>query len=182
MRCLVVAAITCLAPPSIVSAQATPAIDSGVRVRITEVVPRGTSRRGTVVARSRDTVVMRLDPEGETVSISLAQISGIDVSRGVRRHPIAGIGVGFLAGAATGALAGALSCGGSCRTGSDGNFTGLYALIGAGIGGAAGIAVGGMIGATRKTERWERLPASQWSLSARPHELGGLVVAVSRRF
>lgn len=184
-RLIVFGTVALLMTPSVAWAQEPPAVVPGARVRITESGTGGRGLlRGTVVTMSADTVVLRFDRGGEAVPISLARVSRIEVSRGSKRHTAAGLGLGFLAGAGTGALVGALTCESSstCTGGSDGSLTGIHALLWGGVGAAVGTLVGGVIGASHKTERWERVSSSHWGLTIGPGRQGGFALAVSLRF
>jgi len=135
----------------------------GSRIRITE---RGTGksevRSGTVVTTGADKVMLKIDPYGETVPYSTAEISRVEVSQGRKGHTVVGLGIGFLAGATIGAVYGV----NEAPKGSDSLDITLNSLAWAGIGGGIGMVVGGVAGAIYKTERWEDAPIKNLSISA----------------
>ena len=175
--------IALLLSPTVAWSQEPSAIVPGSRIRITQL-EAGKSRRrsGTVVTAAADTVVLRPDGLGATATVSLAKISGLEVSRGRKRHMAVGVGVGFLAGVGTGALVGALACKdqNDCLSGSD-DMGPVVVALGAGIGGVVGMLVGGGIGAHR-TDMWETVPSSGWHVSTLPTGLGRFALALSVPF
>ena len=172
--------IALLLSPTVAWSQEPSAIVPGSRIRITQL-EAGKSRRrsGTVVTAAADTVVLRPDGLGATATVSLAKISGLEVSRGRKGHIPVGVGVGFLAGVGTGALVGALACNG-CLNGRD-ELGALVPALGAGIGGVVGMLVGAGIGAHR-TDLWETVPSSGWHVSTLPTGPGRFAFALSVRF
>ena len=174
--------IALLLSPTVAWSQEPSAIVPGSRIRITQL-EAGKSRRrsGTVVTAAADTVVLRPDGLGVTATVSLARISGLEVSRGRKRHIAVGVGVGFLAGVGTGALVGALACKNhGCLNGSD-ELGALVVALGAGIGGVVGMLVGGGIGAHR-TDMWEAVPSSRWHVSTLRTGPGRFAFALSVPF
>jgi hypothetical protein len=182
MRCLTFLGVLALLQTFDVAwAQGPSGVASGTRVRITEFESgKRKPHAGTVVTAGRDEVVLRLDGSEEIMPFAVTRIARFDVSRGMKGHTGAGIGLGLLAGASAGALVGVNQCG-TCGGGeSDGLAKALNALIWSGIGGGAGMLVGGIIGARHKTERWEEVPSSRWRLTAGPRR-GGFGLVLSRR-
>jgi hypothetical protein len=154
------AVVLLLSPPTAWSHEP-PAIARGSRIRITEL--GGVPRAGTVVAIGADTVVLKLDSNGDTVTFSLAKLSRLEVSRGRKGHAAAGAGLGFLIGAGTGAMLG-LNCeNDGCLSGSD-----EPVAAAAGIGGIVAGVVGGVVGASQKTEKWEEVPLDASTSASRP--------------
>jgi hypothetical protein len=128
----------------------------------------------------RDEVVLRLDGSEATMPIAVSRIARFEVSRGMKGHTGAGIGLGLLAGAGVGALVGVAECG-TCGGGEGvGLSKALNALAWGGIGGGAGMLIGGIIGARHKTERWDEVPSSRWRLTAGPRR-GGFGLVLSRQ-
>jgi len=172
--------IALLLSPIAAWSQEPPPLAPGSRIRITErEAGKSRQRSGTVVTATADTVILRPDGLGPTATYSLAKISGLEVSRGRKRHVAAGVGLGFLAGAGAGALVGAIGCNG-CLNGRD-ELGALAVVLGAGIGGVAGMLVGGGIGAHR-TDTWEAVPSSRWQVSTLPTGAGGFAFALSLKF
>jgi hypothetical protein len=175
LRLICLGMIAILLSPLSAWSQDPPEVVPGSRIRITDLgADRSSRRSGRVLTAGADTVVLSLDTGGEAVPFPLAGISQVEVSRGERRHVGAGIGLGLLIGAGAGALLVASDCEDSY--GACGPFT----LIGGAIGGGAGMVVGGVIGALRRTERWEVVPPSRWHVSARPSR-GGSTFVLSLR-
>lgn len=152
----------------------------GARVRITGFESDRSARRaGTVVTAGGDTVVLRLDPGGETMPFAMAGITRVELSRGLKGHTGAGIGLGLLAGFGVGAVVGYTSCG-TCGGGEDDQISKLLgALAWGGIIGGGGMLVGGLVGAHHKTERWDTVPSNRWRFSVGPRR-EGFALALSR--
>lgn len=153
------------------SAQEPTVLVPGARVRITESGERAV-QRGTIVTAGADTISLKGDRSDETIALSRAGITRVEVSRGLHGHTGAGIGLGFLVGFSAGALIGYNTCG-TCGGGEDEQISrGLEALAWGGILGATGMLVGGLIGAHHKTDQWEEVPPSRWQLTAVPDPRG----------
>ena len=154
------------------------AFEPGARVRITEGgIGNGAVHVGTVVARTPDTVTLKLDRTGETFRISRTAVETVELSRGRKAHVGAGIGYGFLIGAGAGALTGVGLCTRSCERELS---KGAAAILLGGLGAGVGLVVGGLIGAI-KTEQWDSPSPGRWSFTAGPAR-GGFAVALSARF
>ena len=163
---------------SAASAQEPPALVPGARARVTESGERST-RRGTVVTAAADTVTLKLDSGGETIALSRAAITRVEISQGLHGHTAAGIGIGLLAGFGVGAVYGYNHCG-TCGGGEDDATTRMLdALAWGGILGGAGMLVGGVIGAHHKTDRWEEVPPARWRLGVATIRTG-VAIAFSR--
>jgi len=152
------------------------AFEPGARVRITEGgIGNGAVHVGTVVAKTPDTVTLKLDRTGETFRISRTAVETVELSRGRKAHVGAGIGYGFLIGAGAGALTGVGSCTRNCSLGK-----GAAAVLVGGLGAGVGMVLGGLIG-TIKTDQWDSPSPGRWSFTAGPAR-GGFAVAFSTRF
>ena len=178
MRCLTFLGVFALLQTFVVAwAQAPLGVAPGDRVRITEFESgKSKPHAGTVVSAGRDEFVLKLDGSEETMPFALTRIARVELSRGMKGHTRAGIGLGLLAGASAGALVGSNQCG-TCG-GEEGK--GLDVLFWGGIGGGTGMLIGGIIGARHKTERWEEVPSSRWRLTAGPRR-GGFGLVMPRR-
>lgn len=173
--------IALLLSPVVASSQAPPALVPGSRVRITE---KGSKpRAGAVVTADADTVVLKVDSAGKTATFSVARISELEVSRGIKGHAGNGVLLGLVVGAGAGALVGSLACGGSssCYSGSD-DMQGPITLAAAGLGAVVGMVTGAVIGSNHKSESWEAVPSSNWHLGTVPTSPGRLALGWSVHF
>lgn len=115
----------------------------------------GRKQAGTVVEMRGDTLLFTADGQSTPALVPTESLTGLEVSRGMHSHVLAGAGLGFLAGALVGGVIGYASL----HEGppySDGDYGGVGAVSGAAIGGGVGIGVGAIVG-SRRTERWETL-------------------------
>lgn len=130
------------------------ALAPGARVRITQAGQQ--PRVATVVAHTRDTLLVRWPDLTNTVAVPVAEISRLDVSTGRHRNLVKGMVLGTVGGAAVGALVGALAyqpCTGNCldlfdREGS--------ALLGGALLGTLGFVVGTLAGLPSH-DTWQRV-------------------------
>jgi hypothetical protein len=150
----------------------------GARLRIT-TRDGEKPRIATLVARTADTLQLRMAGSANTVAMPLADISRLDVSTGQHRNVYKGMILGVLAGGGGGALLGAASyqpCTSQCLF-APAN-AGASAVIGGVAGGALGLVVGSLIGAVR-VDDWKRVvpDARRVAVSVRPGARGvGLAV------
>jgi hypothetical protein len=125
----------------------------GSRVRVSAA--DGRRLTGRVEQLTADTLVLL--PEGQTaVSIPIASLNRVDVSRGARSR---GQSAWRYAkwGAVIGATSGAISLGLQHDQVGDGSSVGSAVALGAWSGMLFGGLVGAAIGASRSGERWERV-------------------------
>jgi hypothetical protein len=136
------------------TAQATPAIDVGARIRV------WTPEMGNVTGRARastaDTLVLQPDGGTTTVSIPLTTFVRIEINRGSQsrmnsawRHAKWG--------ALIGAVPGAISLGLQHEQVGGGSSAAKAALLGAWSGGLFGALIGGVVGAVNPGQDWERV-------------------------
>jgi hypothetical protein len=186
----VAAALAVLLLSATASAQDTtragPALEPDTRIRMT-VASSLRPVTGVVVAHRGDTLIVRTDADGRTMTVPLAQVIRLDVSRGAttntRRGAVVGLGSGALVGLVLGAVTYKKP---DC---SDVPFCldfgpGPDMLVGASLGGVAGAFVGAVIGSAR-TEIWE--PAEgildeRTRLGIAPAPRGGVAFTMSRAF
>jgi hypothetical protein len=140
-----------LFPLARLKAQDAPALEPGVRVRVS-TAPR-TSRAnwtvGTVIAVTGDRLAIRTQQHsGSTIDIARSSVTQLEVSRGQHSRALTGLGLGFLIGAGVGAVIGV---GGEDLAPTDGK------LIGAGLGAVGGALVGLVVGSSSTSERWQKI-------------------------
>jgi hypothetical protein len=187
-RSLVGAALlaAALVPGSATAQDASPAgaasaVAPGARVRVTS--PGGEPRVGTLVALTPDTLVARW-AAGDSGAVALAQVTGLEVSRGLRARPWQGAGYGLLTGAGIGGVIGLVSyrgCGGRDNCIESGN-AGTNAAAAALVIGAAGALVGGVVGALSRSEAWQPVAAGRRVRLAAPPAGRGVVAGAALAF
>ena len=135
-------------------AQAPPAIGVGARIRVW--TPDMRKVTGRVEASTADLLVVQ--PDGTTASVSLpvASLSRIDISRGLpsRAHSA---WTRARWGALIGAVPGAISLGLQHEQVGGGSSAARAAALGAWSGGLFGGLIGAVVGAARPGEDWERV-------------------------
>lgn len=117
--------------------------------------------RGALVRWENERLLLREDARGETLAVSLARVTRLEVSRGLHGHAAAGAAIGLVTGVAIGVpigLAGfedqkddLLSIGSS----------GQWALGFGAAFGVLGAVVGSLVGSAHKSEQWELIPTEQ---------------------
>lgn len=150
---LVQVAMCCLLPVQL-AAQTTPAVNVGARIHVwTSEMSKVTGR---VEAMTSDTLVFRADTQTASVSIPLAALLRLDVSRGfLSRKASAWTRAKW--GAAIGAGSGAISLGLQHNQVQGGVGPAHAAALGAWSGGLFGGSIGALVGARRPMEKWERV-------------------------
>ena len=128
--------------------------EPGTRVRITAPGVVAGAFEGTIIARRADSVEIA-SPQRRPMTVALARITSMEISRGASRSD--GAVRGVMWGGSIGLLLGlvtlpALECNRSPCTVSDDTKAG-YVLLN----GIAGVGWGAIIGAIASRERWERL-------------------------
>ena len=150
---LIFVVMICLLPVQL-SAQAIAAIDVGARIRVWTSDMRKVT--GRVEALTSDTLV--LEPDGKTAAVSMpvATLIGIEISRGlVSRKKSAWKGAKW--GAAIGAVPGAISLGLQHEEVGGGSSVAKASALGAWSGGLFGGLIGAVVGAVHQGENWERV-------------------------
>ncbi len=173
-----------VAPLHSVRAQTTGPLAPGDRIRV--VARRALNpplREGTVLAVGADSLVLRLQPRGDSVVMQMAQVTSLEVSRGWRSNTRKGLTIGAVSGVVLGAVAGAATykpCVSQCYI----DFgAGPSVAGGALLGGLVGLAMGSVIGSLRQSEQWARVPLrTAGHLSAVPDSRGGATVSFAMRF
>jgi len=156
--------------------QTAPALKLGDRVRV--LVPTTEEPYlGTIQALGSDTLLLAIEGDRDPLVLSLADMTSLELSRGVKSRWATGaaLGAGTL-----GLIGFAVDCttsdeesmvwGGGC---GDGKYTLIL--------GAAGAVIGGLIGSTVKVERWEEIPLDVLRIEASAVSPDGVSVSVSLR-
>lgn len=126
---------------------------AGTRVRVTSPLLSTEPKVAIVLARLPDTLAIREEGTRDSVAVPFAAITELEVFDGAHTRVLKGMGIGFLAGAATGALMGAASyrdcagCDFDLGRGGD-------AFLGGVAGAVVGPLIGGVAGAIWRTEGW----------------------------
>jgi len=150
---LTLIAIVCLLPVQL-PAQAPPAIDVGARIRVWTSDMRKVT--GRVEASTSDTLVLQPDRETASVSMPVATLIRIEISRGlVSRKYSAWKRAKW--GALIGAVPGAISLALQHEQVGGGSSVAKAAALGAWSGGLFGGLVGAVVGAAHPGENWERV-------------------------
>ena len=125
----------------------------GQRVRVSSVA-RLKPVTGVVLASTRDSLLVRAEPAGDTATFAVAQLSRLEVSAGSRTHRLRGAALGFGSGAVLGALVGVATYRKSdCREFCFDFGPGADAAAGAVVLGTVGTVAGLLIG-WRSSESW----------------------------
>jgi len=136
----------------------------GARVRLV-TAPSDTSQIGTITDVRQDGIGFRRDPQRDSLTIGFDHLTKLEISQGRHSHPVTGLAIGFLGGAAIGAIAGAASYHNSpCPPGGE-NFCfgpitsqGEDAALGAVLCAVGGGVIGLITGFIVHTERWHKVP------------------------
>lgn len=150
---LILIVMGCLLPVQ-VAAQATPVIDVGARIRV------WTSEMGKVTGRvealTSDTLVLQPDSKTASVSMPVARLIRIEISRGLlSRKNSAWKHAKW--GAVIGAVPGAISLGLQHEQVGGGSSFAKATALGAWSGGLFGGLIGAAVGAAHPGENWERV-------------------------
>jgi hypothetical protein len=150
---LALAVTVCLCPAQ-VSAQTIPAIDAGARVRVWTADKHTVA--GRVEARTPDALVIRPDGQTTTISLPVATLQRIDVSRGTSSRR-SSAWRSAKRGALIGAVLGASSLALQHEEVGGGTSVVEAAALGTWSGGLFGGAIGAVVGALSRHEHWERV-------------------------
>jgi hypothetical protein len=143
----------CLLPMPVV-AQAIPGIAPGGRVRVwTSDIRKMTGRLEAVTS---DSLVVQSEDTAAPVSIPVALLTRIEVSRGLMSRGESARRRG-LWGAVIGAVPGAISLGFQHEQVGGGSGVAKAAALGAWSGGLFGGLIGTLVGAVHRGEKWERV-------------------------
>lgn len=176
-------ALVLSAPISLLAQRALP-VAPGDRVRVTAPTVAKERLIGTVVKLGADTCWLEVEGRASPLTLPLAQVYKLEVSRGRKSKAGTGSIVGFIGGAVTGAAIAAASIDEKEESffspdyGDLSDELGSIAL-GAALGGVAGAGVGALIGLTIKVDRWERVPLTRMRVSIVPCRGGGRAFQIS---
>ena len=187
MRSLLWFALLLVAPFVRGAAQASSAIDTGTRVRVTAPV-LGLDRREAVVEALRlDTLVLRTEA---TIAVPRTSLTRLETYSGRRGHPWRGAGIGALGGLLIGGAIGLVACEnytvttptgvGNCLDSREGAQ--IILLAGLGIGAAGGALLGAAVGALIKTDKWVEHPLDGLRLGLVPQPDGRMGFGAAHRF
>ncbi len=162
------------------SAQEPPPIEAGSRIRVTAPSTGVDKLVGICLSTSGDSLRMQADEQASPMTISLADVTRLEVSQGRKSNTLRGLGIGFLVGAVAGGL---LATQVDVEEGLDPGPEELI-LYGAVVGGAAFGAIGAGIGALSKSERWrwKEVPLDHLRVSIVPLFDGRFALGVSVAF
>lgn len=158
MGCLIALMIPCFS-----AAQSSPESDwppkSGTRVRLTAPPLGVKSQTGTLLSATHDSLFFEQQPGSSHRSISVAQITWLQVSRGTHTSKMRDSMIGLGAGAAVGAIVGSFALkpkSGDFFYNSDTEAAKFGATLGGVIGGLLGGITGLFMGA-RQSDTWTTL-------------------------
>ncbi len=166
--------VSLLVPLAALSAQEPPPIEAGSRIRVTAPAAGADKLVGTWL--DSDGVELRVQTEEQPspLTISLADVTRLEVSNGRKSKWLIGAGIGAVGGAVLGAALGA---------NMQGDFSDSDKRIIAATGlGLAGALVGGLVGSQIKTERWEEVPLDRLRVSIVPLRDGRFALGLSVEF
>jgi hypothetical protein len=134
------------------------------RIRVTAPGTLAKSTSGTYLSLDSDSLWFRSDA-GESVSVAVGSVTGLERSVGTQGHTLEGILGGVALGAVIGGAIGSeVTEGQSKETGAD--LTAFAYFLG---GAACGLVIGAVVGGAIRTERWETLPPTSWRLGLDIH-------------
>lgn len=114
------------------------------------------------------------------MTIPIASVTGLEVSRGRRSRWARGLGVGSFAGAVVGAAYGGTNAG--TQSGEIDLPTEVAIGLGAAVVGAGGALVGLVVGALIETDDWERVPLEGLTVAIVPPVGGRAALRLSLAF
>jgi hypothetical protein len=160
--CVVLVAVT--SPTVEAQTGAMPTFWQGARLRVTSPALGPQRRVVTLLRQHADTIVVRADGKGDSTALRSADITRLELSRGVHTQ----VRKGLIAGAISGAVIGAVI---SYASYKEPDCTSLDSCVDAGIenrgsetalgavaGGCIGALVGAGVGAVWRVENWEYFP------------------------
>jgi hypothetical protein len=137
----------------------------GARVRVRATDYGDTSQIGTITGVRHDGITFRRERHRDSLMIGFDHVTQLEISQGRHSHPVSGLAIGFLGGAAIGAIAGAASYSNTVSCPPNGEFfcigplttQGEDAALGAVLGAVGGGVIGLVTGFIVHTERWHKV-------------------------
>ncbi len=157
-------------------------VTPGARVRVSAPTVAERPLLGTVVALEVETLIVDAQHYAHPLTLPLASLAWLEVSRGQKSRTVRGAGIGFLVGGAAGLATAAIVCAIAGDCDPDSSYTGLvYASLGV-LGAGVGALTGAIIGSTIKVDRWLDVPLDRIRISLTPSERLGLTVSARVAF
>ena len=178
---LSLAVVPLLIPLQFTSAQQVPPIETGSRIRVTAPALGVDKLVGTSVEADATRIRVQADDQAAPMTISLTDVTRLEVSQGRKSNALKGLGIGALIGAPIGAVLGVLASEGSGENLCTGT-TVACAAVGAAAVGVAGALVGLGVGALIKSERWEEVPLDRLRVNIVPLRDGRFALGLSVAF
>jgi len=176
---LSLAALPLLIPLQSITAQQAPSIETGSRIRVTAPTVGADKLAGVCVEVDATRLRVQAEEQVSPLTISLADVTRLEVSQGRKSNALKGLGFGALIGGSIGAVLGLLaSTGESYENPCEGNAP-ACAAGGAAAFGVTGALVGLGIGALTKSERWEEVPLDRLRVNIVPQRDGRLALGLS---
>ncbi len=174
------AVVSLLVPLQNITAQQAPPIETGSRIRVTAPVLGADKMVGMLVEVDASRLRVQADDQASPMTISLADMTRLEVSQGRKSNALKGLGIGALIGAPIGV---ALGVAVSSESGDNQCYhnAGCIAIGGAAVG-VVGALVGLGIGALLKSERWEEVPLDRLRVNIVPLRDGRFALGLSVAF
>lgn len=172
-RAALALAAICLAAPDAGAQE----LRTGDRIRIKTVSGEPSQMTGIYYASEAESLVFHVDQSVQAL-VPWADISRLQLSRGVHNNAGKGALIGFGVGGALGLTLGLVAV-----NEDDSYFDTAAAdvLLVTGVIGAFGAGVGALIGLASKSERWQTIPREQWQIQVAPDPKGGVAIGLSLR-
>ncbi len=179
---LSLAVLPLLIPLQSITAQQAPPIETGGRIRVTAPTLGVDKLVGTSVEADATRIRVQADDQASPMTISLADMTRLEVSQGRKSNALKGLLIGSIVGVSTGAILGlAASLAESYDNPCADNEVECVA-VGAAAFGVTGALVGLGIGALLKSERWEEVPLDRLRVNIVPHRDGRFALGLSVAF
>jgi hypothetical protein len=176
---LSLAVLPLLIPLQSITAQQAPPIETDSRIRVTAPTAGADKLAGVCVEVDATRLRVQAEEQVSPLTISLTDVTRLEVSQGRKSNTLKGLGFGALGGAVIGAVAGVIveaSCTYECWG------TAATALIGAGVFSVTGAVIGIVAGTLIKSERWEEVPLDRLQVSIVPQRDGRFALGLSVAF
>ena len=160
------------APVDLLPQEDAPRVAPGDRVLVLTTASRD-PYPCTLQAVNADTLVLAAEGQVRPLVLPLADVTRLEVSRGMKSRAFTGARWGF-------GIGGLIGMGIGYYSTDDWDEAETQGLLGALLGGVAGAVVGGLVGSTMEVERWEEVPIDRLRVSVGTD--GGLSVRSSIRF